>query len=210
MSFHKAIKTAIDIIKLDKKAIQEVSKHKNAMLTGIIIVAIGILSYALSLYIKSLNPNLLMFNNLIGNVPVRSNPNLNVFTFFVQVLVSGIIGIFIMVGIYHIISKLFGGKGTYMDLFLPVSYAAIFSWLFILKVIPVIGNILILILSLWMLVVFIKIIQEIYKIPKGKAIGVVFTPVVLMLLLSIAVLSKLNAEQMSKVFKIWLWQILNF
>ena len=146
MDFVNSIKQAIEIVKLNGKAAINVSKDKNATLIGILIIAIGsVLSNVLMLKIVDI----------------------------ISALIIGVIGYFIIVGIMHIIARLFGGQAKYLEYFRAQSHASILSWLGILVVIPTAGYIINFFISIWSLIVSVVILQSVHKLTRGKAIVVV-------------------------------------
>ena len=156
MAFTDSIKQAVEIVKLNGKVAENVSKDKNATLMGLLIIAIGgILGQVLSLEIATI-----------------------IFT-----LMFLIIGYFIIVGIMHILARLFGGKAKYIELFRAQSHAAILSWLGILAIIPFLGGVVNFLISVWGIVVNVTILENVHKLTRGKAIIVVLIPVILSILL---------------------------
>ena len=171
MDFGNSIKQAVEIVKLNGKAAVAVSKDKNATLIGILIIAIGgILSQILSFEI-------------------------GIMIFTVAVLITGY---FIVVGVMHILALLFGGKARYMEYFRAESHAAILSWLGILVMIPFLGGIINILISIWGIVVSVVILENVHKLTRGKAVIVVLIPVIISILLivigSIAYFGTLNPE----------------
>jgi len=146
MDFVNSIKQAIEIVKLNGKAAKNVSKDKNATLIGILIIAIGsVLSNVLMLKIVDI----------------------------ISTLIIGVIGYFIIVGIMHIIARLFGGQAKYLEYFRAQSHASILSWLGILAVIPTVGSIINFFIAIWSLIVWVVILESVHKLTRGKAIVVV-------------------------------------
>ena len=90
ISFVDSIKQAIEIVKLNGKVAENVSKDQNATLMGILIIAIG------------------------GFLSQITGLNILV---IVSSLVILIIGYFIVVGILHIVARLFGGQAFAADSF---------------------------------------------------------------------------------------------
>jgi len=153
ISFVDSIKKAIDIIKLNGKVAENVSKDKNATLMGVLIIAIGaFLSQVLNLEIITL----------------------------VSTLIIGIIGYFIIIGITHIVARLFGGKAKYIEYFRAESHAAILGWLGILTIIPFLGAIINIVIGIWGLVVSVMILENVHKLARGKAIIAVLLPIVVL------------------------------
>ena len=170
-NFGNSIKQAVEIVKLNGKAAVVVSKDKKATLIGILIIAIGgILSQILSFEI-------------------------GIMIFTVAVLITGY---FIVVGVMHMLALLFGGKARYMEYFRAESHAAILSWLGILVMIPFLGGIINILISIWGIVVSVVILENVHKLTRGKAVIVVLIPVIISILLivigSIAYFGTLSPE----------------
>ena len=167
MSFNDSIKQAVEIVKLNGKVAVNVSKDKTATLMGVLIIVIGgILSQILSLEIVTT----------------------------ISTLIVLIIGYFIVVGVMHILARLFGGKAKYMEYFRAESYASILNWLGVLIIIPflesTINFLISILISIWGIVVSVMILQNVHKITRVKAIIVVLLPIiVLVLLVSIGIIS---------------------
>ena len=111
MNFNDSIKQAIDIVKLKGKVIEKVSKDKNATLIGILIIAIGgILSGIGSTLYGASNLEILTVILTLMFIPIYA-----------------ILVYFIIVGIMHILARLFGGKAKYIEYFRAESHTAILS-----------------------------------------------------------------------------------
>ena len=168
--FVDSVKQAVEIVKLNGKAAVNVSKDKNATLMGILIVIIGgtlsgiaNLAGAFDPYIKGMGKILLVI---------------------LASMVVGLIFFFVSVGIIHLLTRLFGGKAGYMELFRAQSHAQILSWLGPLVIISFLGNILNFLVSLWSIVVSIVILENVHKLSRGKAIMVVLIPVFMLFLVA--------------------------
>ena len=158
MDFVNSIKQAIEIVKLNGKPAKNVSKDKNATLIGILIIAIGsVLSNVLMLEIVDI----------------------------ISTLIIGVIGYFIIVGIMHIIARLFGGQAKYLEYFRAQSHASILSWLGILVVIPTVGSIINFFIAIWSLIVWVVILESVHKLTRGKAIVVVLLIITLFIFMII-------------------------
>ena len=171
MSFSDSVKQAVEIVKLNGKVAEKVSKDKNATVMGILIIVIGgILSQILSIEILTL----------------------------IYTLIFLIIIYFIVVGITHILYRLFGGKARYIEYFRAESHSAILGWLGILTIIPLLGGIISILSSIWGIVVSVVILENVHKLPRRKAIVVILIPVIVGLFLltmgSIAYLGASNPQ----------------
>ena len=88
IDFVNSVKQAIEIVKLNGKVAENVSKDKNATLMGVLIIIIG---------------------GILGQIT-----GLNILV-IIPSLVILIIGYFIVVGILHIVARLFGGQAKYIE-----------------------------------------------------------------------------------------------
>ena len=156
MDFGNSIKQAIEIVKLNGKAAVAVSKDKKATLIGILIIAIGaVLSQILSFEIGTM-----------------------IFTLMVLIM-----GYFIIVGVMHALALLFGGKAKYMEYFRAESYSSILGWLGALALVPFLGNVISLLVSIWGIVVSVVILENVHKLTRRNAVIVVLIPVIISILL---------------------------
>ena len=155
--FGNYIKQAIEILKLNTKAMTEASKDEKAFGMAILFIAIGGVAGAIGM----LNPIGIVLNPIIA-----------------------IIGSFIGVGILHILAKLFGGKGTFTELYKVMGLAYLIQWI---SVIPLIGPILSGILGLWVIVVNVVALKTVYKLSTGKAIVVILIPLIIIVIIALVV-----------------------
>ncbi|MBN2422858.1 YIP1 family protein [Candidatus Woesearchaeota archaeon] len=100
MNFGDSFKKGIEIIKLNRKVISEISKNKDAML-------MAVLFYAISGIAASLTAG-----------PVA----------WIGGAVGAVIGSFIGIGILHIIAKIFGGKAGFSGFYKPMGIGSLLSW----------------------------------------------------------------------------------
>jgi len=169
MNFNDSVKQAIDIVKLKGKVIEKVSKDKNATLMGILIIAAG---------------------GILGGIgsTLYGASNLAILTIILTLIFTPIYAVlvyFIAVGVMHILARLFGGQAKYIEYFRAESHTAILSWLGILAIIPFLGGIINLFVSIWGIVVSVVVLENVHKLTRGKAIIVVLIPVILLILLLI-------------------------
>lgn len=156
ITLKESIKQSIDIIKLDGKVIEKVSKDSNALIMGILIIVIG-----------SIINQILNFNIIV----LLITPIIVLVAYFLITLIT------------HGLARLFGGTASYIEYFRAESHAAILSWSGILAIIPFLGNVIIFFISIWRLIVSVVILQNVHKLPRNKAIIVVLIPVILSILL---------------------------
>jgi hypothetical protein len=187
MGFSSSIKRAIDIIKLDEKAIDAVSKDKDAWKMGLVIVAIGAILSALATYIttkiavtafKAFIPKLPFLEGALGASNVVSVSSV------IWSPIGGIIGILIWVGIIWIFSKMFKGGASYVQLLSAMSLAGLLSWLGILNIIPFLGSLVAFAAGIWSIVVTVIIVRKVNAISTGKAIAVVLIPYLMIIVIA--------------------------
>jgi len=77
-------------------------------------------------------------------------------------------------------SLIFGATGEFKSLINVVGCASIIRWI---AVIPLLGPTLMVLSGLWLLVVGVLAVGEVYKLDRGKSVVVVAVPVVLALIL---------------------------
>ena len=179
MDIKDSVMQAIDIVKLDENTIDKVSKDKEALKIGIIIIAIGSFLTALANYIGTKTTESTI--NLLGIEIAAAERSISS---LIAAPIGSIIGIFIGVGVLFIIAKLFRGKATFMELFTPIAFASIISWLGILNIIPFVGGIINFIAGIWSIVVTIIIVRKIYSFGTGKAVIVVLIPLVILVIIA--------------------------
>ncbi|MBN2457528.1 YIP1 family protein [Candidatus Woesearchaeota archaeon] len=153
MGFKEYVMQGIDILKLDSKAINKAAKDPDATKMALLFIAIAGVASAIGAW------------NFVGII-------------FVPIIT--VIMAFVSVGVLHLLAKLFGGSGSYMELFRPLGIAEIIMWI---TVIPFIGPILGSIVGIWFMVAAVVIIREVHKLSTGKAIMVVLIPVIVVMLL---------------------------
>ncbi len=179
MDFNKAIKQAIGIVKLDRGAVIGVSKDKDAFATGVLIIAIGAILSVLPSLLRLGSLNYGMFNMMRGFGFPGSMMSSASYGSLIGAPIANSIGMFIWAGILFVIAKIFGGKGSYMEYFQPLSYLAILSWLGILNVVPGIGSLISFAAGIWSIVATIIITKAVHSLPTGKAVIVVLIPIII-------------------------------
>jgi len=99
--------------------------------------------------------------------------------------ILGLIGSLIGAGIYHIIAKIYGVKGTYDDTYKAVAYSATpASLLFIVAiglffVYPLAAMAFVFVLAIWGLYLQIKGLSVLHDISFGKALLIILTPIII-------------------------------
>jgi|SRR3989344_2409849 len=158
MDFLKYIKRAFQIALLDKKVIRKVAEDKNALIPGLIFLVLGsfVAVYVQYVYRKA---------------PLSLQVYIPIF----------VLTVLVMIGLVHLLARLFGSKEKVISFLRPTLVSSLFSILGLASLIPFIGPILHVLISIWSLVIFVIVIKESYKLSTGKAIGI-------MLLMLLAVL----------------------
>lgn len=159
MSYVNYLKKGFEVLKLNRKVISALSKDREATKWG--VVTIILVNLTISFFLAFLITILTL--------------GLGIFFSWIIVLVLpivGLIGAYIGVGIFYLLAKLFGGKGTYMGLFRPLAMA---NMIYILSFIPLINYLL----FIWYLVVSVVTISETQKISPGKAVAVILIPIII-------------------------------
>lgn len=157
MSFADYFMKGVELIKLNSQTAADVSKDEQAFGMAILFIILGGVASA----IGSFNPlGIVIF-------PIGS-----------------LIGYFVWVGILHILAKIFGGAGSYMELFRPLGIASIISWI---TVIPLLGPMIATLAGLWMIVVEVVVIRTVHQLSTGKAVAVVLIPVVIMIIIGVVI-----------------------
>lgn len=157
------VKEGFEIVKLNAKSMEKVSKDKDATTMAILFFALT----GLAMAIGTLNlPGLIV-------LPIMS-------------LVVSFIG----VGILHLLALLFGGKAKFMEYYKAVGIGQVGMWVHVVPLVgPVIGGLI----SLWYLVVSVKLLKAIHKLSTGKAIVVVLIPVIVAVVLAVILVATMVA-----------------
>lgn len=157
MDLAGSLNKAIEIVKLNGPVAAEVGGDEQALQPGLVFVAASGLAAGIA--------------SLIGPGGIGG---------LITMPIMAIFGYFVGVGILHLVATVFfGGKGDYMSLFRAESHAAIIGWA---GIIPVIGTLV----GLWHLPVTVVILQNVYGMPRDKAIATVAVIVGFFLLLGLA------------------------
>jgi hypothetical protein len=144
MDLAGSLRKAIEIVKLNGPASAEVARDEQSMQPGLVFVAVSGLAAGIA--------GLASHGGISGLI---SGP------------ISAIVGYFIGVGILHLVATLlFGGKGDYLSLFRAESHASIIGWV---GVVPFVGWIA----GFWHLPVTVVILENVYAMPRQKAIATV-------------------------------------
>jgi len=163
MSFGDYILQGADVLQIKPRAIKKVASDPGALRHGLAFIVIAGVAAALGSWTL---PGLILF-------PLA---------YLLRVLVhSGII--------HFLVTKGFGGHGSYGQLFRPLSLAYLIDWLLVvglvINIVPLLGPALMLLLALvvtlWKLVVDTIIIETVYQLDQSKAIVVMAVAVLIFL-----------------------------
>ncbi len=134
--------------------------------------------------------------------------------------IFGLLGFYVSNGIYYLLARLFGGKGsfgtqTYLVSLFIVPVTLITGVLSLLSAIPcvnIITGLLILGVSIFSLVLYVRVIAASHNLDTGKSIAVILIPMVLMFLLlcclSVAGILLLGPV-MEEIFEEIMWELQN-
>jgi hypothetical protein len=147
MTFTESVKEAWEIVKLNREAYRRTAMNPESFTWALVITALAGVS-------SGLGPA------MIGSVG------------FIWAPVAALVGLFIGVGVMHLLATLFGGQGDFMGLFKICGFGRIIGWA---GVVPVLGGLV----QLWMLPIVFIGLQEHYKLDSTKAIVVMVIPLIL-------------------------------
>ncbi len=170
-NFLEYLKSALNIIKLDRKSISEISEDENATKWAVIIVLI-------SAFISSLL-SLLIYKNIYFGI-AQFLPKISLWYNLIIVPIFSLMMLFLWTGILHLASKIFRSSGRYIRLFRVFGFA---SALTIFTGIPLLG----IIISLWSFVITVVSISEVEKLTTGKAFFVLLIPFIILIGIAIIV-----------------------
>lgn len=164
MSYLDYLQKGFEILKLNKKIISKVSKDQEATKWGLIttLLVYLIMGFILAFFITLFT---LGFGILFAWIIILVMP------------ILAIIALYLSVGVFYILAKLFGGKGTYMELFRPLALA---NLIYILSIIPLVNYLI----GIWYIIVSVVAISETQKISTGKAVAVVLIPIAILMVLA--------------------------
>jgi len=184
MDLNKAVKKAIDIVKLDKNAISSVSKEKDAWQIGLVIIAIGAILGVIPSFFGFPGYNMMKNFGMMNNYAIAPIANVGS---LIGAPIGAIIGMFVWTGILFLIAMIFGGKAKYIQLFQPLAYLSILTWLNILNIIPNIGGLISFAVGIWSIVVLINIEKVVYGFSTGRAVMVVLIPIVIIMVIAMII-----------------------
>jgi len=148
MDLVKSLKQGLQILKLDVKTISVVASDKSATTTALLFVVIA---------------------GILGGIAARS---------IGQAVIMAIMYVIVLVistGVVHVVAKVLGGKGEYMQLLRTLGFVYIVHWP---AIIPVIGGLLVLVLGLWSIIAEIIIVRTVHQLSTVKAVLVILIPLI--------------------------------
>jgi hypothetical protein len=163
MDFAGYLQKGIMILQLDAEAIRDVYRDEDALVPAILFVAIGGIASGVGQF------------SLQGMI--------------VGVLLMTLIS-FVIVGLLHVLARIFGGSATFLELYRPLGTAAPLHWVL---VVPFIGPFLGFLAMLYSLVVTVKVVETAGDLPRPKALAVVTLLFGLCLFLSLVFLAILGS-----------------
>ncbi len=157
MTFKEYLSKGLEIVKLNRDAASEVAAQEDAFGMAILFFAIGGLAAGL------------------GSVMTKLG-----FGFFTVIFfpAAHVIGSFVWVGVLYLLSKLFGGTGTYREHYSALGIGSLAGWA---QIVPVIGGIV----ALWNIPVSVVVTERIHNISTGKAVAVVLIPIVFFIIIAL-------------------------
>jgi len=171
-NFFEYLKSALKIIKLDRKTISEISSDKNA--TKFAVLVLIITSFFSSLI------GLLLFPDSY-KIVADTFPFISIIDSWFNLIISPILSLvflFVWAVILNLFGKWLGSHGSYMGLFRIFGFTSILS---IFSRIPIINFLV----SIWFIVIIVVTISENYKLTTGKAFLVYIMPIVMLTVLFI-------------------------
>ncbi len=107
----------------------------------------------------------------------------------VLIPVLAVVGSLIVTGVMWIIAKLLGGSGTFTQQFFQFSYpmGGIMIISSVIGIIPCLGDLVSLVLSLYSLYIAFEIYRSVHKLSDARAILIVALPIILVILLGLLI-----------------------
>ncbi len=150
MNFGQALNRGWRMIQLDRGAVREVLGDDDAFVESLVILAISGVASA----IGSFNPIAL---------------------FVLPFMIPAIY--FVLVGIVHVAAGALGGSGDFMATYRAYGHGpGLLAWV---NVIPLVGPFIGLIVMIWHVVMATVIVEENYRLTRGKAVFVALVPTLL-------------------------------
>ena len=144
MDLAGSLNKAIEIVKLNGSVAAEVGRDEQSLKPGLVFIAGSGLAAGVWTLFR---------HGGVGGL--------------IMMPITAILGYFVGVGILHLVATIaFGAKGDFMSLLRAESHASIIGWA---QIIPFVGSLL----GLWHIPVTIVILQNVYGMPREKAIATV-------------------------------------
>ena len=162
--FKKYLEISFEIAKLNKKKVSEAAKDSEATLWGLLFTAVAGLATS------------------IGTVSVDN----------AIVLAAGYIVWTVMFTlVLFIVSKLFGSKASYVQIFRPRALSSVTYWV---GAVPGIGPSLLWIAEIWLVVVSIVIVKRVCKLGLWQSVVVVLIPVIAVVVMLAFLIAAITAS----------------
>jgi hypothetical protein len=137
------LQKGVQVLQFDLNTIDDVSRDEDALLPALLFFAVAGLA------------------NGAGQFSFRGM----IFGPIVATLLS-----FVFVGLLSVLSRLFGGKGEFLDLYRPLGVAAPIFWV---QAVPLLGPFLVSLALVYFAVVAVVVVERSGNLPRGKAVAVV-------------------------------------
>lgn len=162
MTFTRNFRLALQLFKLDEKAMQELSKQKDAGWWGLLFITIAGFCFGIST---------LIVKPKAGIAVLLGGPVLMIITTFIGI------------GILFYLARLIGGKGTFHNYYRAYSHMYVLNWI---AIIPFVGPFLSSLLGVWQVIIAIYVTKAALHLKLGKAAAVVLVPIVIAILVAFA------------------------
>jgi hypothetical protein len=159
MGFSYKIKQAFEMLTFNEQAISNFSKDKtNTKFAHWVLVILG-LAFGFGFGIFT-GPLVIIFM-IIG-------------------VITMIAGVWIVALLYHLLALLFGGKGKLIEYFR--AYASLYEIQWIMAI-PILGLFLSGVAGLWIFIVNVSVLKNVYKLSTVKSLFIVFIPLIISIVL---------------------------
>ncbi|MBI4146566.1 YIP1 family protein [Candidatus Woesearchaeota archaeon] len=172
---------ALRILKLDGSAVEESARDPGMTTVVFVMILLAALGSAIGLLIQT--------GEVVGAV-----------FGIIGGLIGGIIGLLIATLLTWIVAMIFGGKADFMELWRPYGLVSIVGVITgILAAVPAVGQILNIVIFLYLLVVSVVIIKHVYDFSIGKAVGVVVVELAIILVIAIVLAMLFGAAMFASI-----------
>ncbi len=174
-NFFGYLKSALEIIKLNRKTISEVSSDKNATKFAVVIVlAASFLAALINFFVY---PDI--YKTAASAMPFM--PAYYSWTNIITSPIFALTSLFIFAAILNLVGKWFGGSSNYLGLFRVLGFSSILN---IISGIPIINFLV----SIWMIVIIVVSISEVQNLKTGESFLVFIIPSVILFILFAALM----------------------